>query len=143
MGNEEKSGLFRKKALDNISSPEDLNSYLKVTNPSVWIILVAVIVLLAGLFVWSMVGTLETKADAVVNVENNQAKLAITSQGGTDLKPNMVFRIDTSDYYIYYVESDEYGRTIGYSKVDLPNNVYVAEVVLEQTYPIEFLMESR
>ena len=31
--------LFRKKAMDRISSPEDLTSYLKVTNPGVWSVL--------------------------------------------------------------------------------------------------------
>ena len=48
--------VFRKKTLDRISSPEQLTDYLRVTNPGIWVILAAVILLLAGVFAWSMVG---------------------------------------------------------------------------------------
>ena len=51
--------LFRKKSLDRISSPEQLNDYLRVTNPSVWVVLLAVIILLAGLLIWSSVTTID------------------------------------------------------------------------------------
>ena len=44
--------LFRKKSLDRISSPEQLNDYLRVTNPTVWVVLGAVILLLLGVIVW-------------------------------------------------------------------------------------------
>ena len=40
--------LFRKKSLDKVSSPEQLNDYIRVSNPGVWIALTAVIVLLFG-----------------------------------------------------------------------------------------------
>ena len=35
-------GLFREKSLNYISSPEQLNDYLKVTKPAVWIVLIAI-----------------------------------------------------------------------------------------------------
>ena len=37
--------LFREKNINQITSPDELNDYLKVTNTSVWTILVAVILL--------------------------------------------------------------------------------------------------
>lgn len=40
--------IFRKSSIDRVSSPEQLNDYIRVSNPSVWMILAAVIVLLAG-----------------------------------------------------------------------------------------------
>ena len=40
--------IFRKKSLDRISSPEQLNDYIRVANPGIWMILAAVIILLAG-----------------------------------------------------------------------------------------------
>jgi hypothetical protein len=46
--------IFRKQSIDRISSPEQLNDYIKVSNPSIWIILTAVIVLLAAVLVWSI-----------------------------------------------------------------------------------------
>ena len=66
--------LFRKKAMNRISSPEDLTGYLRVTSPGMWIILAAVIVLLAGLFAWSAVGTLETTVDATAIVRDHTAQ---------------------------------------------------------------------
>jgi len=37
--------IFRKKSLDRISSPEQLNDYIRVANPGIWMILAAVIIL--------------------------------------------------------------------------------------------------
>jgi len=44
--------IFRKTSLDRISSPEHLNDYIKVSNPSVWLVLAAVAVLLAAAVIW-------------------------------------------------------------------------------------------
>lgn len=67
--------VFRKKSLDRIASPEQLTDYLRVTNPGIWVILLAVILLLAGVFAWSMVGTLETKAAVKVVVSDHTAQV--------------------------------------------------------------------
>ena len=45
--------LYREKSMDRISSPEQLNDYLKVTKTTVWVVLIAIILLLAGFFVWA------------------------------------------------------------------------------------------
>ena len=56
------SGIFREKSIERISSPEELNDYIRVTSPSVWLVLAALIILLAGMLAWSVLGT--------VNVHN-------------------------------------------------------------------------
>ena len=53
---ESKSSIFRKKNLDKVSGPESLNDYIRVTSPSVWIALLAILILLAGMLVWSIFG---------------------------------------------------------------------------------------
>ena len=58
------SGLFRQKSLDKVSSPEQMNDYIRVTSPGVWLVLAAVIALLAGLLIWSVAGRLETTVAA-------------------------------------------------------------------------------
>ena len=40
--------IFREKSIERVSSPEQLDDYIKVTTPSVWLILSATIALLAG-----------------------------------------------------------------------------------------------
>jgi len=57
--------LFRKTSLDSISSPEQLNDYIKVSTPSIWIVLVSLFILLAAVFVWGVAGNLPT----TVNVQ--------------------------------------------------------------------------
>ena len=58
---ESKDSIFRKKSMDRVTGPESLNDYIRVTSPSVWIALLALLVLLSGLLVWSIFGRIEVK----------------------------------------------------------------------------------
>ncbi len=62
-GNKTGNGVFRKKSIERVSSPEELNDYIRVTTPSVWLVLVAIILLLAGMLAWSVLGTVEVHAE--------------------------------------------------------------------------------
>ena len=48
-----KTELFRKEAVEKITSPEDLNIYIKVLNPRVWLILVGIAAAIAGLVIFT------------------------------------------------------------------------------------------
>ena len=48
--------IFRQKNIDKISSPEKLDDYVRVTTPSVWIILIAIVLLLVGAVIWGIFG---------------------------------------------------------------------------------------
>ena len=133
--------LFRKKTLDRISSPEQLTDYLRVTNPGIWVILVAVILLLAGLFAWSMVGTLETKAEVRVLVSDHTAQ--VIALGPETLAEGMPLRVGGQDFIIACTGADEYGRLTGTAEVSLPDGTYDGWVVVEAVHPISFLLESR
>ena len=54
--------IFRRKSIDRVSSPEQLNDYIRVTTPPVWLVLLAIILLLAGMVAWSVFGTAEVRA---------------------------------------------------------------------------------
>ncbi len=61
------SEIFRQKSIDKVSSPEQLNDYIRVTTPSVWLALAAVTVLLVGMIAWSVLSTVQvTGADGTV-----------------------------------------------------------------------------
>ena len=47
----EKVGIFRKKSIERISSPEQLHDYIRVTTPGVWLVLIAIIILLVGVVI--------------------------------------------------------------------------------------------
>ncbi|MBO6164257.1 MAG: hypothetical protein J6N77_04320 [Lachnospiraceae bacterium] len=143
MAEQQAPTLFRKKAMESISSPEDLTSYLRVTSPGMWIILAAVIVLLMGILAWSAVGTLETTVDATAVVHDHEAKIVATGQGAETLEAGMPLRIASQEYIIAAVDLDEYGRVTANTEVPLPNGTYEAKIVIEQIQPIKFLLESR
>ena len=48
-----KKSVFRNESLDRVNSPEELNDYIKVTSPSVWIVLSAIVLLLVGFIVFA------------------------------------------------------------------------------------------
>jgi hypothetical protein len=57
------NGIFRKKSIDKVSSPEKLDDYIKVTTPSVWLTLAAIVILLIGAIVWGITGELTIHND--------------------------------------------------------------------------------
>ena len=62
-GEPTKNSIFRQKSIDMVSGPEELNDYIRVTTPSVWIVLGALIVLLVGMVLWSILGTVEAHTE--------------------------------------------------------------------------------
>ncbi|MCR5591481.1 MAG: hypothetical protein K6F73_08080 [Lachnospiraceae bacterium] len=61
------SELFRKKSLERVTSPEELNDYIRVTTVPVWLVLLATLIILAGLIVWGIFGKVDmVTADGVV-----------------------------------------------------------------------------
>ena len=136
-----KAGIFRQKSIDRISSPEQLTDYLKVTNPGIWALLAAIILLLGGLFVWSMVGNLETVADGVAVVENGTAQIMVTDSVNGDIASGMTVRIGDDEYSIATVEKDEYGRAVAFAPIDKADGKYDVKIVTESIHPIKFLFD--
>ncbi len=137
---EQASGVFRKKALEHIRTPDQLTDYLKVTNPGIWTLLAAVIILLGGLLVWSTVGTLETLAYGVAEVKDGQAVIMVTENTGKELASGMTVRIGEDEYAVSSVEKDEYGRSVAYAPVSRPDGKYDVRIVTESIHPVQFLL---
>lgn len=57
------NSIFRQKSMDKVSSPEKLDDYIRVTTPSVWITLAAIVILLVGAIVWGFWGELTIHHD--------------------------------------------------------------------------------
>lgn len=74
------SRLFRKDAMERVISPEQLHDYIRVSNPSVWLILAAVLILAAAASVWGIYGTLETTLDTIGYTENDRVVCYLTEE---------------------------------------------------------------
>ena len=57
------NGVFREKSMQRVSSPEELNDYIRVTTPSVWIVLLALVLLLVGILAWCIFGRVAIHQD--------------------------------------------------------------------------------
>lgn len=56
-----RNALFRKEALERLQSPEQLDQVMRVTRPSGWLALIALFMILAAAFTWSILGHIPTK----------------------------------------------------------------------------------
>ncbi|MEM1483440.1 hypothetical protein V6615_01035 [Oscillospiraceae bacterium PP1C4] len=152
--------IFRKASLDRVSSPEQLNDYIKISRPGVWLNLGTVIVLLIGVCVWGVFGTLTSTKDAVTLVQGGKAICYVTAGEAKSLAIGMQVRIgdntgsitsfastpikitDDFDAYALYLSGLKTGDwvvpvTIG---ISVPDGTYTAKIVLETISPISFVL---
>lgn len=132
--------IFRQKNLDRISSPEELNSYLRVSSVGVWVVLLAVIVLLAGILVWAGVGTLNTKVEAVATIANGEVEAIVSGANSEKIQEGMIIEIDGNQGVIDSVRIDEYGRALAKGLLNLKDGKYKAEIIIESIKPLSFLI---
>ena len=157
--------LFRKKSLERISSPEQLHDYMRVTSPRLWMILAAIVILLAGFIAYASTASMENTMPIKVR-EDNLDSFREEENGEIVTEPVTVFRTSLPTSYKEVVETgmrlrmgNEEG-TIGMiamidpeegdegmlliidmdnDKLLLPDGEYDAELVLETTTPVSFL----
>ena len=134
--------IFREKSVERMSSPEELNKYLRVTNPSIWAILCAVIAFLTGLIVWASVGTLETRAEGIAEARNGIVTIIVTGDRASLVEEGMTVEIDEETTVLSSVQMDEYGRAVGEAVLNVPDGKYRAEVIVESITPISFLIRN-
>ena len=133
--------IFREKSLDRISSPEQLDDYLKVSTPSLWIVLGAVIALLVGIIVWANVDYLETTINAAATVEEGVVEIVLTGNDAETIKEGMKVRINSFETDVEFIQYDDLGRAIALSFADIPDGNYRVEIVTERIHPIKFLFK--
>ena len=49
-----------------LTSPDQLNNYIRLTSSGIWLVLASVLVLLGGLFMWLLTGTLDVSLHTAV-----------------------------------------------------------------------------
>ncbi|MEA4832711.1 MAG: hypothetical protein VB118_08855 [Oscillospiraceae bacterium] len=152
--------IFRKKSMDRVSSPEQLNDYVRVSNPSVWMILAAVIILLAGVCIWGIYGRLDTKLTAAAIAQDRNVTVYIKESDMTSLTEGQIIRINDQEYTFTALPSspvsvnsdfESYALHIGDLQIGewvyeasfstaLPDGIYKAEIIIDSVSPISFIM---
>ena len=151
--------IFRKKSVDRMSSPEQLNDYIKVTNPGVWMVLAAIVILLVGVCVWGVFGKLETKLSVAAVSQDGQTVLYVKEDNIASVRENMSVYVGDDTYKVTSVSSQpvavteeisEYARHTGELSIgewvyivpidgNMPDGVYRAQVVVDSVSPLYFV----
>ena len=152
--------VFRQKSLERIASPEQLNDYIKVSNPGIWMLLAAVIALLAGVCVWGIFGHMDTtltaaavaedgavicyvkEADAPSLYSGMQVHIGDTECTVQEIAPGPVSAAGSLDAYGLYVGGLQEGEWVYPVSLSgsLPDGTYTARIVVESISPISFLL---
>lgn len=135
-------GLFREKSLKRISSPEELDSYIKVSNPSVWLTFGAILMLTIGLCVWTIFGRLEQLIPASASVQDGTMSVTVHVEQINQLKNGMEVRVDGDPIgtvsQITPLSDGTYLLEVAGST--LADGIYGAEIVAESLSPLYFIV---
>lgn len=151
--------LFRKTSMERISSPEQLNHYVRVANPGVWLVLGALILLLTGICVWGICGRLNTTLDTAGVCENGVFTCYIKERDIVSIKKGMEITVSgescvVSDIsltpveaggevepYLLHLGGFQAGEWLYEVTADtaLPDGAYEAAVTIESVSPISLI----
>lgn len=138
--NVENKSVYRQSSLDRIQSPEQLNSYLRVTNPSAWIVLIAVIVLLVGALVWGSFTYIGSFVDGNAHVENGVMTIVFEDDDlARNVQPGMNVTIGEANATVTSVGRGDDGRLFALADTTLANGSYPVKVSYRQTQIMQLL----
>lgn len=156
-----KHSVFRQKSMEKISSPEQMNDYIRVSSPSVWMILTAVIVLLAGVCVWGVFGHLDTAVQTGGVCADGQLTVFIGEKDYDKITEAAVISVDGVEYavtgtadapvrvddqiapYVVYLaglSEGDWAYALYADAPELGDGMYAASVVTERVRPLDFVL---
>lgn len=154
--------LFRSASIERVNSPEQLNEYIRVADPGVWLVLAAVAVLLLGVVIWGVFGTVETTVETGVSVSAGGAVCYVPAEDAAALAPGMSVTAggttgtvrDIADTPVYAGDVLD-GQLLSLTGLDpaalccavelslpgLAEGVYPASITVESIHPISFVIQ--
>ena len=134
------SNLYRRKSMEQISSPEQLSDYLRVTNPAVWIVLAAVALLLAGMLIWSASASIGSYAGGSAEVRDGVMTVRFEDETiAKNVAAGMSVIVGDTSSVITSVGRAEDGGVFALADTALPDGSYEAEVQYKNTQVIKLL----
>ena len=124
-----------------LSSPEQLNDYLRVTNPRIWMLLVAIILLLCGLLFWSSIATIESYATGTATAKGGELIVSFDDdKHAQQVQAGMTLEVGDEQAEILTVGVDENGNIMASSRANIPDGVYSVRVGYKTTQAIKLLL---
>ena len=127
--------------MEDLSSPDQLRDHLKVTGMPVWIVMIAVLVLLAGFFVWSAFASFTSYTSVKGIVKGGVLTVVLQEEEISDIADSkMVCRVGDVESDLRVSGMDAEGNRIAAGKVTLPEGTYDVRIGYRQMKAIELLL---
>lgn len=153
--------LFRQSTLERLNSPEQLNDYIRVARPGVWLVLGAIVLLLTGVIVWGIFGTVSSTVTVGLQAENSTAVCYVSAEDAAQLSAGMPVsvagkeagriasisttptRVEAVSYALSLsgLTEEAYVCEVTVQGTGLADGVYRAEITLEQLHPASFVVQ--
>lgn len=159
------SQVFRQTSLDRLESPEQLNQYVRVARPSVWIVLAAVILALAGILVWALFGTVSSDIAVLARAEDGHVTCYVGDSRAENIEVGQKVTIGDSSGSVTSISSQSLAPDVpdtpsaasvldilglepgeGYREIetdipDVEDGTHIAEITVETIHPITFVIQ--
>ena len=152
--------LFRKKSIERVTSPEQLDEYIRVSNPGVWMVLSAIIILLVGVCVWGILGHLDTTLSTIAVSGNGEITVYVKEADIAAVKTGMTVMVDGTELTVADISAQPVPVDEGFSeyalhagglqvgewvytlKVNgtLADGVHTAQIVIDSVSPMSFVL---
>ena len=152
--------VFREKSMERVASPEQLNDYVKVASPGVWMVLISVILFLVGVCVWGIYGHLDTTVQAGAECKDGVLTCYIRESDADKVDAGMKVNVGGRDYETLNFSSEPLeilaqtdsrllhigGLSVGewvytiQAHTDLADGVYEAVITTESVSPMSFIL---
>ena len=124
-----------------ISSPEQLNDYLKVTNPRIWMLLAAVGLLIVGLLLWGGFTTIESYATGTARAVGGELTVTFDDQAkASKVLPGMEMEVGDVETEVLTVGSGADGSIVASARANIPDGSYAVRVGYKATQVISMLL---
>lgn len=124
-----------------ISSPEQLNDYLKVTNPKIWMMLIAVVLLVSGLLLWSSFTTIESYATGTARAIGGELTVSFDDASkAAKVQPGMDMEVGDINTDVLAVGANENNEIIATARANIPDGTYGVRVGYKSTQVLSMLL---
>ncbi len=135
--------LYREKSLERISSPEQLNDYLKVTRPAVWAVLAAIILLLVGALIWGSFAYIGSTVTGGAEVRNGQMTIQFDDdEFAGNVQAGMTVSAGETTSTIKNVGYGRDGKIFAQADTTLSDGDYEVQVTYKKTQVLDLLFNK-
>lgn len=123
---------------------EKLDEYIHVAGVRIWIVLIAILTLLAGVICWGFLGRLETKVVSILSVSPNGGKYCMVKDNEFEkIKVGMSVETDTVSGTIVSLGNYDEGTQTHLLEVDIDidSGIYLCNIIIDDVAPISLLFQ--